>query len=109
MAQLMTVPDNLVDKLQEFGILKNTNFELDAICKELRDKHNIIISPSPTYDEKGIIWMCLIVWIDGNNITPETLMAEPIGKSIPARVFISYEMAQIAGIERVIEKLKQKK
>lgn len=108
MAQLMTVPDHIIVDLRSFDISLSFGSSLDLLCKELRDNHSIIISPSPTYDEKGIIWMCLIVWIEGNNITPETLLAEPIGKSIPAKVFISYEMAQIAGIERVIEKIKKK-
>lgn len=67
---------------------------IDQVLKWLREKHNILISPSVYGNEDGRIWSYSII-----NIETQYLQGE-----IPDNVE-SYEQAALAGIEYVLDDL----
>lgn len=73
---------------------------LDYACKFLREDYDIHISPYPSYNAYGVIYMCSIICIHKNKVYNNLLKEEPLTIDYaPPQIFDTYEQAQSAGLD----------
>ena len=83
---------------------------LDYACKWLRENFDIHVTPHPTYNAYGAIYMCTVFYIHKDRVYNEMLKDEKITIDFtPPQIFDTHELAQSAGLNYALKIISSKK
>lgn len=83
---------------------------LEYVCRWLRENFDIHVTPHPTYNAYGVIYMCTVFYIHKDRVHNDMLKDKPLTiDCTPPQIFDTYELAQSAGIDEALKIISKNK
>ncbi len=83
---------------------------LEYACMWLRENFDIHVTPHPTYNKYGAIYLCTVFYIHKDRVHNEMLRDKKITIDFtPPQIFDTYELAQSAGLDYALKVISKSK